>query len=39
MKEYMSEFRVHKISMDQDDVEAQIFRTDFNNVNFEYFEL
>ena len=27
------------ISMQQYDIEAHIFRTNFNNVNFEYFEL
>ena len=30
---------IHKVSMVQDDIENHIFRANFNNVKFEYFEL
>ena len=34
VKESMKELKVHKSSMVQDDVEAFIIKTNFNNVNF-----
>ena len=39
MEEEWPTEKTDKISMKQNDIEAHIFRANFNNINFEYFEL